>query len=569
MEHLSLLAGGQEHSIADWEREAAAVLRKSGRITEDQPDSLIWEKLTRATLDGIAIRPLGTADDAPEPVVRPARTGAWDIRALVSDADAAAANRIALDDLEGGATSVWLAGAAATGVGRALEGVFIDLAPIVLDAPQQPLAAAQALVAEAEARGVTLHPDTNLGADPLGHHIRRRGSSGDLGEIVDIARLARDNGVLGVVVDATAVHDRGATDVQELGYSIALGTAYLRVLAEAGFEVTDAAELVEFRYAATDEQFVTIAKLRAARRLWASVLARSGVTGVEQRQHAVTSRPMLSRYDPDVNMLRGTVAAFAAGVGGANSVTVLPYDSANGRPEAFGRRIARNISHLLVDEAHVAVVTDPAGGSYFVERLTADLTDAAWAEFQRIESEGFDSLSPRVEEAAAARDALVATRKRPITGLTEFPNLDETLPQRDPDPANDGVRFYGASFEALRDDPPAEHVFLATLGTVAEHTARATFVSNLFAAGGIHVDSAGVTTDPESLVEAYAGQPVACLAGTDAAYAEWGAAAARALREAGVRHLIVAGKSTDYTDDSAALGIDALAFLNRTREQLS
>jgi len=131
------------------------------------------------------------------------------------------------------------------------------------------------------------------------------------------------------------------------------------------------------------------------------------------------------------------------------------------------------------------------------------------------------------------------------------------------------VRRYGAAYEALRDDPPAAHVFLATMGTVAAHTARATFASNLLAAGGIAVDVAGATETVEDLVAAYDGQKVVCLAGTDGAYDDWGDDAVRALREAGAEWVVVAGKPRDPVDDAAAMGVDALDFLHRTREKLA
>ena len=168
----------------------------------------------------------------------------------------------------------------------------------------------------------------------------------------------------------------------------------------------------------------------------------------------------------------------------------------------------------------------------------------------------------------AERDREVATRTRPITGLSEFPNLSETRPDREG--AGDGVRRYGAAFEALRADRPSAHVFLATLGSVAAHTARAGFATNLLAAGGVDVDTAGATAGVDDLVAAYlAAEPVVCLAGTDAAYAEWGKAAAAALRHAGARRVVVAGVSTRSTaelfaeaDDSCALGVDAIEFLD-------
>ncbi len=574
---LALATEQDQHTQAEWEAATAAVLRKARRLGEDDADAAVWDKLTRTTLDGVAITPLGLPGGAPS-AVRPTREGAWDVRSLVADPDAKAANEAALVDLDGGVTSLWLAADASTDVAATLAGVLLDLAPVVLDAPTATSAVAEAFLALPGAK----HPDSNLGIDPLGVMLRDIPLAVDeaVSELQTLAGKADQHDVRAIVVDATAAHDLGASDGQELGWSIAAGVAYLRWLTDHGLSVEDAARQVEFRYAATDEQFPTIAKLRAARLLWARVLEVSGVVadasggGVAQRQHAVTSRPMLSKYDPYVNMLRGTVAAFAAGVGGADAVTVLPFDSANGRPDAFGRRIARNVNHLLIDESHVAAVADPAGGAYAVEQLTGELAAAGWAEFQRLEAEwesghDFDPFRARIAEVVARREADIARRKRPLTGVSEFPNLAETLPERAADPLNDRVRRYGASFEALRDAPAGRPVFLATLGTVAQHTARATFVSNLFAAGGIAVDVAGPTAGVEDLVAAYAGQPVVCLAGTDAAYEEWGAAAAAALREAGATRVIVAGKAADFTDDSAAMGVDALAFLDRTREALA
>ncbi len=519
-------------TVADWEAQAAAVLRKSKRLKDDDPDALVWDKLTRRTLDDIEVTPLGTAALVADVSTsgRPTRQGDWDVRAYVDAGDAKLAHEEALVDLDGGVTSLWVRNAA--DLETVLEGVLLDLAPVVLDGGDP-----QAFLAYAEGR--ELHPGTNLGV-----------AAADATK--EVADKAQERGILAFVVDATEVHDRGASDVQELAWSMAAGVRYLRALTDAGLTVDEAADLVEFRYAATDEQFPTIAKLRAARRLWARVLEMSEASGREMRLHAVTSRPMMSKYDPWVNMLRTTVAAFAAGVGGADSVTVLPFDSPLGRPDAFGRRIARNTSHLLIDESHVAHVADPAGGSYAVERLTDDLAIVAWDLFGAID-DGAEDLDAAIAGTVARRDAEVATRKRPITGVTEFPNLGEQLPVRQG--AGDDVRRYGAAFEALRDAPASTPVHLATLGSVAQHTARATFATNLFAAGGI-----AVTADPGR---------VACVTGTDAAYDEQGAELAAELRRNGTEWVIVAGKPRDWADDSCALGVDALDFLTRTREKLA
>lgn len=609
-DRLALASPEDQHAAADWEKITAAVLRKTGRLTETDPDSAVWDKLARTTLDGIAVAPIGVPDTVAEvpaagvPGAAPFTRGrlaekpeiGWDIRPLFDGPDAKAVNQAALGDLTNGSTSLWLRlgeGLEASDLDAVLDGVLLDIAPVVLDAPADPVAAAEAFVAVLRERGVKAAEGTNLGADPIGARVRASGVETGaerfpqppaVDDVVTVAQLAREAGTLGIVVDASAVHDLGASDGQELGYSLAVGAAYLRALTAAGLSVDEALALVEFRYAVTDEQFPSIAKLRAARRLWARIAELSGASAeaAGQRQHAVTSRPMMGKYDPWVNMLRTTVAAFAAGVGGAESVTVLPFDSTLGVPDAFGRRIARNTSSLLISESHVAKVVDPAGGSYAVEKLTDDLARVGWEELGRIEAAGGieaaladGSLQARIDDVVAKREGEIARRRRPITGVTEFPNLAETLPTRTPSAAADAVRRYGASFEALRDEPAATPVFLATLGTVAGHTARATFASNLFAAGGIAVDVAGPTQGVDDVLAAYAGQPVVCLAGTDATYADWGADLVAALRGAGATHVILAGKPGDATvaadlvDDSAAMGLDALAFLNRTREKLA
>ena len=553
---LALAAPEDDHDRAAWEAAAAAVLRKAGRLGEDDRDDLVWEKLARTTLDGLPVTPLGTPDllDGLTTAGRPTRAGGWDVRTRPADRDQA------LADLDTGATSLWVD--ASADLTALLDGVLLDLAPVVLEGPTPDRARAflDLLTYVDPADG------TNLGVDAAGD------------DLVEIAELARAAGVLAAVVDGTAVHDRGGSDMQELGHALATAATYLRTLTGAGFSVDEAAGLVEFRLAATDDQFTTIAKFRAARRLWARMLELSGVAtgttdeGAPMRIHAVTSRPMMSKFDPWVNMLRTTVATFAAGVGGADSVTVVEFDSPLGQPDSLGRRIARNTSPLLLSESHLGRVADPAGGAYAVEKLTDDLALAAWEELGRIETEGADAFESRVAEVVERREVEVAHRRRPITGLTEYPNLAESLPERVSPGSTDawaGVRRWGAPFEELRDDPATTPVFLATMGPVAAHTARAGFASNLFAAGGIAVSVAGPTEGVESTLAAYDGQPVACLAGPDSAYAEWGSDLVSALREAGARHVIVAGRADVGADDQCWAGMDALDFLRRTRGVLS
>lgn len=590
------LSKGLETTRDEWEAAAAAVLRKSRKLGEDAPDSDVWAKLSTTTLDGITVAPLGTPalsaglPDGGLPGQAPFTRGStatreldgWDVRAWFTDPDAERTARDVVTDLENGVNSLWISagsgGVPIDALATILEPVFVDLAAVAIDAPFEPVEAAQALIDVINDKGVTAAPGTSLGADPLAAAFRGRGVT-DLDIAAQIARLAEPLGVRAITVDATAVHDAGASDAQELAYSLAAGVAYLRLLADAGFDVDTAAGLIDFRYAATDEQFPTIAKFRAARRLWNRVAELSGVTSAAagQLQHAVTSRPMMATYDPYVNLLRTTIASFSAGVGGAASVTVLPFDEPLGLPEPFSRRIARNTSSLLIGESHVAAVTDPAGGAHAVEKLTDDLARTAWALFGELDAAGsiddaFALLRARIEQTVADRALAIAKRKRPITGVSEFPNLHEELPERRPYERPLAVHRYAGEFEALRDDRAATPVFLASMGTVAGFTARSTFAANLLAAGGIDTVVGGPSEGVDDVLAAYreAGQPsVVCLVGNDASYQQWGADLVAALRDAGATHVVLAGKEDVGADATIAMGVDALAFLRSIREVLA
>ncbi len=424
-----------------------------------------WEALAKGvagspTYDGIVRAPLYTsADRAPgaglpglAPFVRGGRgvAGAWDVRQRHTEPDAKAV----LDDLEHGATSLWLVGLPVDSLAEVLADVYLDLAPVTLDAGADFLAAGHKLleihadkgIAPADVRG-------NLGADPLGWRART-GVGPDLDGVAELARRVTDFPRLrSVVVDAVPYHEAGGSDAQELGCALATGVAYLRALT-----VENSVAQLEFRYAATADQFLTIAKFRAARRLWARVTEVATGTAQPQSQHAVTSPAMMTRRDPWVNMLRTTVACLAAGIGGADAVTVLPFDSAVGVPDAFGRRIARNTQSILLEESFVAGVIDPAGESWYVERLTDDLANAAWAWFQEIERAGgildaLDSglIADRLEQTWLARKENLANGTDKITGVTVFANPDEqplTRPAAPPPPSGGLPRVrYAGGFE--------------------------------------------------------------------------------------------------------------------------
>jgi len=426
-----------------WQRLVAKVLGSTGDVPE--------QELTTVTADGIEIAPLYTAGSADPgypgqaPFVR-GRTavghrGGWDVRQRHEHPDPAAAREQIMEDLEGGVSSLWLGlGDGRIPVGAlpdVLAGVYLDLAPVVLDAGEQFAAAAEEFLSTAAHRGVPAAELAGcLGADPLGL-LARTGTEGADGLEAAAALAARCAagfpGVRAIVVDALPFHDAGATDGQELGCALAAGLDYLRAMRVAGLSADAAFGQLEFRFAATADQFATIAKLRAARRTWARVAQQCGAAG-GQWQHAVSSWPMLTRRDPWNNILRATLAGFAAGTGGADAVTIAPFDAAIGQPDRLARRVARNLQALLVEESHVARVIDPAGGSWYVEDLTGQLAVAAWACFQDIERSGGlrAALASGViaGQLAASRDTrrdALARRRETITGVTEFPLVGETL----------------------------------------------------------------------------------------------------------------------------------------------
>ncbi|MFI6598400.1 methylmalonyl-CoA mutase family protein [Nonomuraea sp. NPDC050536] len=522
--------------------------------------------LSRTTYDDLVVAPLYDRSDLPSaPRVVRAGTG-WDVRQRHTVADTEAV----LADLENGVTSLWLVvgpdAIPVSALRQVLKDVYLDLAPVVLDAGPLTGQAANALFGLAASRDLSLRG--NLGAvvsgDPAADEVA-----------IELALIcaAEHPGLRAITVDALPHHDAGAGDAQELGCSMAAGVAQLRALTAAGLSIEQALGQLEFRYAATDDQFATIAKLRAARRMWARIAAACGAPGAAaQAQHAVTSSAMMTARDPWVNMLRTTVAAFAAGVGGADTVTTQPFDACLRRPEAFSRRIARNAQLLLLEEAGVGRVADPAGGSWYVERRTADLAERAWAWFQELEAAADPAAlaAERIAATRARRDDDIAHRRFPITGVSEFPDAAE-----EPVPSLPGGYRYAEPYERLRDladaRPERPKVFLATIGPLAEHTARASFAANLFAAGGLATETAGVSTDPEQIATAFAvsGSTVACLCSSDRLYGEHAEAVAAALRRAGARRVWLAGKG-DYrgVDGHLFTGCDALGVLRTTLDDL-
>ena len=586
-----------------WQRLVAKVL---GTASAGSPE----RALATITADGIEIAPLYVAEagrpssgyPGQAPFTR-GRTAAghragWDVRQRHEHPDPAVAREQIAEDLEGGVSSLWLGlGDGQIPIGAlpdVLADVYLDLAPIVLDAGERFAEAAEVFLGAAAQRGVPASELTGcLGADPLGL-LARTGAEGDLGAAVDLARrcAADSPGVRAIVVDALPFHDAGGTEAQELGCALATGLEYLRAMRQAGLPAEAAFGQLEFRFAATADQFTTIAKLRAARRVWARVAEQCGVaSGVGgQRQHAVSSWPMLTRRDPWNNILRATLACFSAGVAGADAITVAPFDAAIGQPDQLARRVARNVHALLVDESHVAQVIDPAGGSWYVEDFTEQLAARSWAAFQHIERSGglraaLNSGFIASELAAsrqARRDAL-ARRRDAVTGVSEFPLIGETLLSRPatlrPDRGSGGLprirwsqwheelRDRSDAYAAATGSPPT--LTLVPLDASRASAARAAQVTALLAPAGITtvmVDAVpGDGADPGPV-------PVLVVCGSPDADSDEVRAAVDRARARGASTVVVAAGNPEapapgvverITDD-----MDVLTFSDRMLDAL-
>src|SRR5262245_8243201 len=397
--------------------------------------------LAACSADGIAIEPLYAR--ARESALIAARQGRWQVMARVDHPDSAVANAQALADLEGGASGLVLVGADAVGahgygltpatdtIARVLEGVQLHAGiAIEFDLSPQTNNLPLALAALVKERGITPQTlDIRLGFDPLGASVFNGGFPLPWSQFAPLsATLATNLAAQGFtrslfVADGRIVHGAGGTEAQELAYAIAIAVAYLRVLEAGGIALDDARRMIFFRLAADADQILTIAKFRALRKLWARIEESCGLTPAPAIIAAETAWRMMTRNDPQVNILRTTIATFAAAIGGADAITVLPFTAARGLPDGFARRVARNTQLVLIEEAGIARVADPSAGTGWSEELTDALCRAAWALFQEIERGGGGPtaleagfIQGKVAAARAERERAVATRKDALVG---------------------------------------------------------------------------------------------------------------------------------------------------------
>jgi methylmalonyl-CoA mutase len=554
------------------------------------------DRLTTTTYDGIAISPLYTSRDAKQAASSPAPARdmylPWDIRQTVLDPSPDAANQTALADLERGVSSIEFVidpnGSCGVGANTAndfavlVDGIFTDLAPIALCAPTDPLQAAHGLAAAIAPKdsGVAR---LAFNLDPLGQAMTGTRTI-TMAQAIVFAKdcLTAFPAATTLRADARPVHEGGGSDGQELAVLIASGIAHLKAGEAVSMTPAHVNQTLLFTLSVGPDVVVEIAKLKAARRLWARVLEACGVSAPMNLQ-AVTSGRMQSIADPWTNILRATCAAFSAGAGGADVVTVLPFTSAYALADEGARRIARNTQLVLQEESHLGRVADPAAGAWAMEALAEDLAKVAWGLVQGIEAAGgleaalaSGLVQGWVASTRAARERDVAKRKTALVGVSVFPNLGEALPTFPPAPSGGSARRaegvfapippmrLSAPYEALRAKPNGT-IFLATLGPIAKFNARAGFAKNAFEAGGIKaLGGDDVHAGDQAVIAAFtkSGAKIACLCGDDDTYQTRAAPLAQALKHAGAKVVWLAGKgSFQSVDRTIFAGADILAEL--------
>ena len=600
-EQLTLAAEFPPTSETEWRKLVDAALKGAS----------FEKRLVSQTYDGLRVEPLYPPASGAMPVAGRKPAAAWTVMQRVDHPDTNAANAQALHDLENGATGlllVFAGSSSANGYGlpdgepatlaRVFDGIELD-AGITIDfnlsgPARTAIKHFAALVnqrkiapASVDMRG-SFNPIGGLatiGATPLPWSEMQP-------RFIGLLRALSDQGFRGpfVVGDGRVIHNAGGSEAQELAFTIASGVEYLRVLEKAGIPLDIARDMIYFRLSADADQFLTIAKFRALRKLWARVEQACGLTPKPVYVAAETAWRMMTKRDPDVNMLRMTVAVAAAGLGGADSITALPHTAPLGLPDVLARRIARNTQLILLEESNLAKVSDPAAGSGAIEDLTAKLCAAAWTQLQEIEAAGgiwtaLESglVQRKVAAVRAERQKSVARRKDALTGTSDYPNLGEKraavlhVPLADakedaPIGAMEVLPHIRLAepFEALRDASDRliaktgsrPKLFLANLGKLPDFTARATFAKNLYEAGGIEAVTSDGYKDRAEMIAAFkaSGARLACLCSSDKVYAAEAVEAAKALAAAGATvHL--AGRPGELETALKEAGVKSFVYV--------
>lgn len=571
-------------------------------IQKDLKGADYERKLVWRTDEGFKVRPYYRAEDLKDidylnalpnefPYTRSTKItdNAWEIVQEITEEDLEKANQIAIESVKGGATTLSLNVKnvqTTNDWGKLLHGIDLNCVGIQLRHASSYLSIVKSFIAYLDEQKIDkkkVKGDINFDAIAycLSHAKFYRSQNEDLQEAIELIKLTADIPHFKIVnIQGILLHNGGATIVQELGYALGMANEYLAFATEHGLTIDQIAEKVEFTFSISSNYFMEIAKLRSARLLWATMLEQyhpQSEKGYQIRLNSVASTWNLTIYDPYVNMLRNTTEGMSAALGGADSITLQPFDAAYKENDEFSRRMSRNPQIILKEESYFDKVVDPAAGSYYIENLTDSIAENAWKLFQSVESEGGiinlilrGDIQKAIEESCQKRNMNIATRKCILLGANQYPNINESmldkLGNKKEEKAGAGLKTYrgAAAFEELRlatEKYAKTHgrpkVFLLKIGNLAMRQARAGFVTNFFGCAGYEIlDNTGFSTVEEGIKAAEAvNANIVVICSSDEEYATLGVEAAKVAKAKGFI-FIVAGNPTDSIDALKAAGTD-------------
>jgi methylmalonyl-CoA mutase len=578
---------------ADWRRAAEAALKGAN-----------FEKLVSKTADGVLIEPVYRPAEGPRAL---REAGPWRVIARLDHPDAGEANAQALDDLANGADGLQVVFSGALGahgfglrrfdsatLHRAFDGAPLgEKAHFELDLGREGPGQALGFAGLVERAGVRpANAPVSFGLDPFAAaawgpfpadwtaHAKPH---------VDCALALRRMGFSGplMVADSRSVHAAGGSPVQELAFALGAAVSLLRLLEAADVALDGARAFISFRMAADADEFATLSKFRALRVAWSRIEEACGLQPRPAQIHGESAWRMMTARDPYGNVLRGAMAAFSAGLGGADSVSVLPHTLPVGLPDSLARRLARNAQLILLHESNLGFVADPAAGAGAFEALTKALCEKGWGLFQEIEGRGglpsalANGVFQRQVAASAAALALnVARVKSPITGVSAHAELVEPpvevalgAPEREAFACRDGAlapirlaepfeRLRGRSDAILERTGSRPKVYLVALGPEPTHRGRVKFVREWLEAGGFEAvyDGEAATAEEAAIRLKASGAPLVCLCGADESYARQAPAFTEAIKLSGAKGLVLAGRPGAHEAAWRAVGVDDFIF---------
>ncbi|MDR2037935.1 MAG: methylmalonyl-CoA mutase family protein [Bacteroidales bacterium] len=576
-----------------WEEQIAIDLKGA-----DYEKKLVWR-----TNEGFSVRPYYRSENLNDlqylnalpgqfPYVRGNKkeSNNWSIRQDIHVKDITEANTKALDALKKGADSI---GFDFCGKGKEkeidvaalLKGISSETYPIHFDVGVNSVSVLEAFTKVKGSRGSVFF-------DPLGRlaacgcfYKKTEFPTDTVKKLLELSKGLEDFRVIGV--DASQFQNAGASIVQELAYALSMGSEYLSLMTDAGEKAGEVAKRMQFKFAVGSNYFMEIAKMRAARLLWANIIkayAPSEEEAAYMYIHGETADWNMTVYDPYVNMLRTTTEAMSAAIAGVDSLSVQPFDSAYRKADTFSERIARNQQIILREESYMNKIVDPSAGSYYIENLTASIAENAWKLFLDIEDKGGyiaamkeGLIQAQIKASADKRRSAVASRKETLLGTNQFANTTEFMKDQvegctcgghscDCEKVAEPIKMLrlGEEFEALRlrteQSGRRPKVFMLTIGNLAMRKARASFASNFFSVAGFEIiDNNGFKTVDEGVDAAVkAKADIIVLCSSDDEYPELAPQAVKTAKGKGI--LVLAGYPKAIVDDLKAAGIENFIF---------